>query len=43
MFTEDAIKAKSVVPASTKYQTALDWKKDPVSRNIKFYKNERRT
>ena len=43
MFTDEAIKAKAIVPSSTKYQTAIDWKKDPVSRNIKFYKAERTT
>ena len=43
MFTEEAIKAKSIVPSSTKYQTFYDWKKDPVSRNIKFYSDKRVT
>ena len=43
MFCEEASLAKDKVPSMTKYQTAIDWNKDPVSRNIKFYKNERRT
>ena len=43
MFCDDAIKTKDFVPAPVKYQTAIEWAKDPVSRNIKFYKNERRT
>ena len=43
MFTEEAIKAKAIVPSSTKYQTFYDWKKDPVSRNIKFYSDKRVT
>ena len=42
MFCEEASLAKDKVPAPTKYQTAIDWAKDPVSRNIKFYRNERR-
>jgi len=43
MFCEEASLAKDKVPASTKYQTAIDWAKDPESRNIKFYKDARKT
>lgn len=42
-FTDEAITAKNVVPASVKYQTAIDWKKDPVSRNYKFNSDKRTT
>ena len=43
MFCEEASKLKDKVPASSKYQTAIDWSKDPNSRTIKFYKDKRET
>ena len=43
MFCDEAIRAKDKVPAPNKYQSAIDWHKDPTSRNIKFYKDARKT
>ena len=41
MFCEEASKIADKVPAADKYQSSIDWHKDPVSRNIKFYSNKR--
>ena len=43
MFCEEASRAKDKVPAPSKYQSAIDWNKDPESRNIKFYSDARKT
>lgn len=42
MFCEEASRAKDKVPAADKYQTAIDWSKDPETRTIKFYSDRRR-
>ena len=42
-FCDDAIKAKDKVPACDKYQTMIDWTKNPTSRNIRFGKDRRNT
>ena len=41
MFCEEASKAKDKVPAADKYQSAIDWNKDPASRSIHFAKSSR--
>ena len=41
MFCEEASRAKDKVPSPTKYQSAIDWNKNPTSRNIKFYSDAR--
>ena len=41
MFCEEASRAKDKVPAADKYQSAIDWNKDPESRNIHFAKSAR--
>ena len=41
MFCEEASRAKDKVPAPTKYQSAIDWHKDPQSRNLRFAKDGR--
>ena len=41
MFCEEASKAKDKVPAADKYQHAIEWNKNPTSRNIKFYTTPR--
>ena len=43
MFCEEASRAKDKIPAPSKYQTAIDWTKDPNSRTIKFYSDARKT
>ena len=36
MFCEEASMLKDKVPAPSRYQEAIDWKKNPTSRNIRF-------
>ena len=43
MFCEEASKIKDKVPASSKYQSMIDWSKDPESRTIRFTKSKRET
>ena len=43
MFCEEASRAKDKVPAANKYQSEIDWSKDPETRNIKFYSSKRDT
>ena len=40
-FVEEASRQKDKVPACNKYQSAIDWHKNPESRNIKFYRDKR--
>ena len=41
MFCEEASRAKDKVPAADKYQSAIDWHKNPESRNIHFARSSR--
>ena len=41
MFCEEAAMQKLKVPGANKYQSSIDWNKDPESRNYKFGKDER--
>ena len=41
MFCEEASRAKDKVPAADKYQSAIDWNKDPESRNYRFTRSSR--
>ena len=43
MFCEEASRAKDKVPAADKYQSAIDWNKNPESRNHKFGLSKRDT
>lgn len=43
MFCEEASLRHDKIPAPSKYQTAIDWAKDPETRTIKFFKDERMT
>ena len=43
MFCEEASKRADKIPAATKYQSAIDWNKNPESRNYKFNKTDRDT
>lgn len=42
-FAEEIGIQKGFVPASTKYQTTLDWAKDPSTRTQKFFTTKRYT
>ena len=41
MFCEAASKIADKVPAADKYQSAIDWNKNPTTRTIKFYTDKR--
>ena len=41
MFCEEASKRADKVPAPSRYQSAVDWEKNPSTRTIKFYKDWR--
>ena len=43
MFCEEASRQKDKIPAANKYQSAIDWNKDPTTRNLKFYRDARKT
>ena len=43
MFCEEAQKAKGFIPGSDKYQSEIDWNKNPNTRNHKFGKDARLT
>ena len=42
-FVEETMRLHEKIPAPNKYQSAIDWNKDPNSRTIKFYKDARKT
>ena len=43
MFAEEAQVAKNFVPGSPKYQSEIDWHKQPETRTAKFFTTKRRT
>jgi len=43
MFCEEASREKDKIPAPSKYQSAIDWTKDPETRTLKFLKDPRKT